>query len=185
MTTLGKLITVPLLVFGLLLIALPSFVLGEYYCPVKWCIWTLIMDEGRNFALIFDSLASSQAATAPPSARSSVEIPMMTTDTPPAGSGRRMAPQVQSTATALGAEDISNTKLAKNQLVLLEQIEALRRTIDRQGAMLQALMKATVPSVPNGDPFPHTTDPPIPARTRRSEEQFDLGSDSEDEGLKV
>lgn len=34
----GRLITVPLLVFGLLLIALPSFVLG------------------RNFAIVFDAM---------------------------------------------------------------------------------------------------------------------------------
>lgn len=40
--------------------------------------------------------------------------------------------------------DLTNTKLAKNQYVLLEQIESLRKTIDKQGEMLEALTKALV-----------------------------------------
>jgi len=38
--------------------------------------------------------------------------------------------------------DLTNTKLAKNQYVLLEQIESLRRTVDKQGEMLATLMQA-------------------------------------------
>lgn len=40
--------------------------------------------------------------------------------------------------------DLTNTKLAKNQYVLLEQIESLRRTIDKQGEMLEMLTKAVI-----------------------------------------
>lgn len=40
--------------------------------------------------------------------------------------------------------DLTNTKLAKNQYVLIEQIESLRKTIDRQGEMLEVLTKAFV-----------------------------------------
>lgn len=36
--------------------------------------------------------------------------------------------------------DLTNVKLAKNQLVLLEQIDDLRRVIDRQGEVLERLM---------------------------------------------
>lgn len=41
---------------------------------------------------------------------------------------------------ARDSRDLTNVKLAKNQAVLLEQIESLRRTIDQQGEMLSALM---------------------------------------------
>ncbi len=39
-------------------------------------------------------------------------------------------------------KDLTNTKLAKNQYVLLEQIEALRQTVETQGEMLSVLMSA-------------------------------------------
>jgi hypothetical protein len=42
-------------------------------------------------------------------------------------------------------KDLSNTKLAKNQYVLLEQIESLRRTVEQQGEMLSTLMQALAP----------------------------------------
>lgn len=39
-------------------------------------------------------------------------------------------------------KDLTNTKLAKNQYVLLEQIEGLRQTVETQGEMLSVLMSA-------------------------------------------
>lgn len=48
------------------------------------------------------------------------------------------------TTTPRDTRDLSNTKLAKNQYVLLEQIESLRRTIDKQGEMLDLLTRAMV-----------------------------------------
>lgn len=47
-------------------------------------------------------------------------------------------------ASTRDSRDLSNTKLAKNQYVLLEQIESLRKTIDRQGEMLENLTKALI-----------------------------------------
>lgn len=48
---LGRLVTVPLLVFGLLLIALPTFVLGREFSIV----WDLMKEQqvGHNSAVLF------------------------------------------------------------------------------------------------------------------------------------
>ncbi|EIW69492.1 hypothetical protein TREMEDRAFT_30526 [Tremella mesenterica DSM 1558] len=158
---LGKLLTTPLLLFGLLLIALPSFVLG------------------KNFAIVFDAMAAHQAKHGPSitsSARNSLDrpsspplnmmenangtplLPLTSEPLPP------MAPKNPSTPAAAGPQaqhrtpgppmrmwdgdadprnkdrDLTNTKLAKNQLVLLEQIAVLQRALDRQGEMLERLL---------------------------------------------
>ena len=71
---LGKLLTVPLLMFGLLLIALPSFVLG------------------RNFAIVFDAMnkqAPTRMATAENTPRVSVDMAPPTT-----ASSMQMTPNV-------------------------------------------------------------------------------------------
>ncbi|ORY25736.1 hypothetical protein BCR39DRAFT_471139 [Naematelia encephala] len=185
-SSLGKLLTVPLLMFGLLLIALPSFVLG------------------RNFAIVFDAM-TTQAPSAIASGRASMERP----PTPPATSlpqpsahapllptsieptprrGNSPNPSGTSNANRLprmwdgGSEavesknkerDLTNIKLAKNQLVLLEQIDDLRSTIDRQGEMLERLMLALNVKadaiVAKGK-----------ARANGDEDQFALGSDDDD-----
>lgn len=54
-------------------------------------------------------------------------------------------PGVGGTSTAKSSsrdKDLTNTKLAKNQYVLLEQIESLRQTLETQGEMLSVLMTA-------------------------------------------
>ncbi|WWC61355.1 uncharacterized protein I303_103936 [Kwoniella dejecticola CBS 10117] len=174
----GKLITVPLLMFGLLLIALPSFVLG------------------RNFAIVFDAMTAR--VHKPPSnissPRSSLEVPpppstllqknqsapllnnFSSTSTPvgplsaPVSRSRAVSPlppsgnmvPSSSASSARGINnlpkmwdggdipqtsnmskgDLTNVKLAKNQFVLLEQIDNLRKTIDRQGDLLSRLAAA-------------------------------------------
>ncbi|OCF35291.1 hypothetical protein I316_02837 [Kwoniella heveanensis BCC8398] len=186
---LGKLITVPLLMFGLLLIALPSFVLG------------------RNFAIVFDAMTRQSQAPRPSSSTSSprgslegeappptslppdssISAPLLPTiasslSTPLPGTAatsrsRAISPlpphsavttnMVPSSSASSGRgmgniprmwdgsidgsgiaekgmkeRDLTNIKLAKNQLVLLEQIDSLRRTIDRQGDILARLAGA-------------------------------------------
>lgn len=157
-TALGKILSVPLLLFGLLLIALPSFVLG------------------RNFAIAYDALSAHASAamnqSLHASPRSSGEAsrpqspgltpigeetstpllpvtkarPRSTSPNPPdqarmwAGDPSKHTPAPPGgAAKPVKDKDLSNTKLARNQYVLLEQIEALRQTIDRQGEMIAAL----------------------------------------------
>jgi len=102
--------------------------------------------------------------------------------------------------------DLTNIKLAKNQLVLLEQIDGLRKTIDKQGEILMKLMEGLKldtqvsvsmmpPSVNVREhdvaPGPATNGlqgyPETPSKSSRGksrvsgEEQFALG-DSDEEG---
>ncbi|KAL7422184.1 hypothetical protein Q5752_002830 [Cryptotrichosporon argae] len=162
-SALGKLLTVPLLMFGLLLIALPSFVLG------------------RNFAIVFDAMSSlvnqklhstpaspdaspilAPVHLPPPDATSAPLLPT----TAPAPKARAPSPilSVPMAETASGSaigrstprmwegeegrdargreRDLTNIKLAKNQLVLLEQIDLLKQALERQGEMLETLMAA-------------------------------------------
>ncbi|KAL1411194.1 hypothetical protein Q8F55_002145 [Vanrija albida] len=169
-SALGKLLSVPLLMFGLLLIALPSFVLG------------------RNFAIVYDAMVHvvPQVPTPddspPPSPRRGgvltpvdeadsvpllpVTAPILAAPSPQphvkeSSSGSLSQPKMwdplaqglpaSSSTTPQPPRDkgLTNTKLAKNQFVLLEQIDALRRvvekqgeTIDRQAQMMVQLLEA-------------------------------------------
>ncbi|WVQ98521.1 hypothetical protein IAU59_005647 [Kwoniella sp. CBS 9459] len=230
---LGKLITVPLLMFGLLLIALPSFVLG------------------RNFAIVFDAMTRQSQATRPlsnvTSPRDSMEAeapppptslptdgssaaPLLPTiasslSTPLPGTAASTRPRAispipphsamtsnmvpsssASSARGLGTvprmwdgsldgsgvtekgmkeRDLTNVKLAKNQLVLLEQIDSLRRTIDRQGDILARLAAALEEKDGRSSSIPtRRSDVGASGATRHNvndENQFSLG-ESDDEG---
>ena len=81
------------------------------------------------------------------------------------------------------AGDLTNIKLAKNQLVLLEQISLLQRTVERQGEMLERLLEAggmkPGSRIMNGEAGPSRLH-----RPSSNEHQFALGvSDDEREGL--
>ncbi|BEI85381.1 hypothetical protein CcaverHIS002_0507820 [Cutaneotrichosporon cavernicola] len=170
-TALGKILSVPLLLFGLLLIALPSFVLG------------------RNFAIVYDAMISfqAQAPSIQPTPRHSLDLdtPHDGTMTPVpeeagpllpvsntvkrgsspnpvkmwAGDPNKFTPPIPtvpgiptSSSKAARDKDLTNTKLAKNQYVLLEKIEALRQTVETQGEMMSVLMAALAES--NGVEIP-------------------------------
>jgi len=109
---LGRLITLPILVCGLLLITLPSFVLGREF-SIVWEQMTgrLQRDEGHEIESPTDS---------------SFPFPYPYPPTP-VGAG------TQST-------DLSNRKLAQNQTELSSQIDELRATVEVQGQMLQRLL---------------------------------------------
>lgn len=77
-----------------------------------------------------------------------------------AGDPNKLTPAIHGTsgASAKAAardKDLTNTKLAKNQYVLLEQIEALRQTVETQGEMLSVLMSALADK--NGVAMPSPT----------------------------
>ncbi|KAK8869982.1 hypothetical protein IAR55_000552 [Kwoniella newhampshirensis] len=183
---LGKLLTVPLLMFGLLLIALPSFVLGRNFAIVFDAMTQQLPNPVSNLTSPRESLDESeevqQSSTAPaPSTETTYNTPLLPTIAPsnsstplPSARSRAISPmpaQQSSGMIASGSttsqrvgpagvprmwdggvdgfggdpksaakeRDLTNVKLAKNQLVLLEQIDSLRRTIDRQGEMLARL----------------------------------------------
>ncbi|KAF7977194.1 hypothetical protein HWV62_4441 [Athelia sp. TMB] len=96
---LGRLVTLPLLVFGLLLIALPSFVLG------------------REFSLVWEKMTA--------------ETHVLDSDEPDS--------PLMSTTTA--PQDLSNLKLAENQMELSLQIEDLKSTVDAQRVLMERLLQ--------------------------------------------
>lgn len=99
---LGRLITLPLLVFGLLLIALPSFVLG------------------REFSLVWEKMTADTQMF--DHAETDGDSPVIPTTSLP--------------------QDLSNFKLAQNQLELSQQIEELKGTVEAQRVLMEQLLKA-------------------------------------------
>ncbi|KAK0457996.1 uncharacterized protein EV420DRAFT_1748335 [Desarmillaria tabescens] len=111
---LGRLVTLPLLVFGLLLIALPSFVLG------------------REFSIVWEKMTENQRQ--PIDELDIVDSPTLT----------RPLFSTSSASSASGSskkKDLSNRKLAQNQTELSRQIEQLSATVEAQGAMIQRLLQ--------------------------------------------
>jgi len=100
---LGRLVTLPLLVFGLLLIALPSFVLG------------------REFSIVWEKMTYKQSQQ---DEDHDLDSPVEMRNVPVARADR----------------DLSNRKLAQNQMELSNQISELRGTIDAQGEMIKRLL---------------------------------------------
>ncbi|TFK33509.1 hypothetical protein BDQ12DRAFT_700737 [Crucibulum laeve] len=111
---LGRLVTLPILVFGLLLITLPSFVLGREFSLV----WNR-MNKGR-LSKASDEEDFSFAADPhnPNEALLHVETP-------------------HSNAPA----DLSNMKLAQNQTELSRQISELSATVETQGKLIRRLIE--------------------------------------------
>ncbi|WWD15742.1 hypothetical protein CI109_100164 [Kwoniella shandongensis] len=180
---LGKLLTVPLLMFGLLLIALPSFVLGRNFAIVFDAMTQQLPKPISNMTSPRESLDEQDPSQQPlmvpaPPTETTFNTPLLPTVAPsvsgtpvPTARPRAISPLPPQQGTGmiasgsassqragiprmwdggvdgLGSDpksaakerDLTNVKLAKNQLVLLEQIDSLRRTIDRQGEMLARL----------------------------------------------
>lgn len=185
---LGKLLTIPLLMFGLLLIALPSFVLGRNFAIVFDAMTSQAAKAVRTFLLLscvhpsctlipqpsivssarasLDSPRQPISATAP-SGSSAPLLPTSSQDTLPpypASGPSRIKPSPNDTPTAPGRRevtprmwdggldgppvvprdmvkgDLTNVKLAKNQLVLLQQIDSLRQQIEKQSDVMTRLM---------------------------------------------
>ncbi|WRT66932.1 uncharacterized protein IL334_003897 [Kwoniella shivajii] len=223
---LGKLITVPLLMFGLLLIALPSFVLGRNFAIVFDAMTAKVPKPTSNMTSPRESFEAIQPATSLPTESSSAPLLPIISNTPtplvpstaPMGRPRAISPHPSSGGMVPSASassgrglgnlpkmwdggpdltplnsmsekmrgDLTNVKLAKNQIVLLEQIDSLRRTIDRQGDLLSRLASALevkeVPIVLTANELSKNS---IEGRRHEIGEkyQFALG-ESDDEGYK-
>ncbi|KAG1780558.1 hypothetical protein EV702DRAFT_964112 [Suillus placidus] len=111
-SVLGRLITVPLLAFGLLLIALPSFVLGREFSLA----WEQMADNGVSLCSAFQNITRES-------------------DTAMAAFDHRLESQLSEPL-----KDLSNRKLAQNQTELSQQISELRTTVEMQGEMIQELL---------------------------------------------
>ncbi|KAF8956806.1 hypothetical protein BDZ97DRAFT_1847600 [Flammula alnicola] len=110
---LGRLITLPILVFGLLLITLPSFVLG------------------REFSLVWEKMTQDRAEDEISDNRNATDPPYS-----PVLSARRHPDPPRTPS-----RDLSNMKLAQNQTELSRQIEELAATVEVQGRMLHRLLE--------------------------------------------
>ncbi|TIC35253.1 voltage-gated potassium channel [Wallemia mellicola] len=135
-TTIGRLITLPLLIFGLLLIALPSFVLG------------------RNFSIVWDTVTSHQNVEATPRRRNYVTVPSSGFGVPsepepifdahnPYGS-----PTYATARPRVGIqqnsqlESIPEASTSSVQYNVVDEIKSLRLAIDQQSRDMRILMEA-------------------------------------------
>ncbi|TIB83797.1 voltage-gated potassium channel [Wallemia mellicola] len=135
-TTIGRLITLPLLIFGLLLIALPSFVLG------------------RNFSIVWDTVTSHQNVEATPRRRNYVTVPSSGFGVPsepepifdahnPYGS-----PTYATARPRVGIqqnsqlESIPEASTSSAQYNVVDEIKSLRLAIDQQSRDMRILMEA-------------------------------------------
>ncbi|KDR71234.1 hypothetical protein GALMADRAFT_254051 [Galerina marginata CBS 339.88] len=144
---LGRLITLPILVFGLLLITLPSFVLGREFSHV-WEKMTQGQgldrgeDDGRerypsfNPSSPISPIYSARPRSAvPPSASASARGALSYTQNQPQNQGLRQRDPAPT------ARDLTNLKLAQNQTELSAQIEELAAAVEGQGRVLGRLME--------------------------------------------
>ncbi|KAJ8517447.1 hypothetical protein ONZ45_g5391 [Pleurotus djamor] len=111
---LGRLVTLPLLLFGLLLIALPSFVLG------------------REFSIVWERMNQHHRPNDDPDSPSHPSFDHNLFGAPP--SSRSESQQ------SARDRDLSNFKLAQNQTELSSQISELRTLVEMQGKHIQRLM---------------------------------------------
>ncbi|KAF9546671.1 voltage-gated potassium channel [Agrocybe pediades] len=143
---LGRLITLPILVFGLLLITLPSFVLGREFSHV-WEKMTTDRpssdangdggEQGSGRGRENPTISPYSPISYPMSAisRPSIDAPGRTPYYP------RTPSHSHSSSTGIRQRDLSNLKLAQNQTELSRQIEELRETMEAQGKLLMRLLE--------------------------------------------
>ncbi|KAI0047162.1 voltage-gated potassium channel [Auriscalpium vulgare] len=137
---LGRLITIPLLVFGLLLIALPSFVLGREF-SIVWNEMTTgqLPQTPRlgSFTPIINRIASQSRAHIPLSS-----TPNMAADAEePRPRPAALDFAASGASTSQRELDLTNRKLAQNQTELSRQITELRAVMERQGEMLKLILE--------------------------------------------
>ncbi|EMD40160.1 hypothetical protein CERSUDRAFT_112369 [Gelatoporia subvermispora B] len=119
---LGRLITLPLLVFGLLLIALPTFVLGREFSLV----WDYMKEHQGSGEVMFDAGADPLSSPMLQRVRS---VPDLRLDASHADPWRTARPR-------------SNGRLSEDELDLRTQVSELKVALERQGEMLQRIMQS-------------------------------------------
>ncbi|TIA89819.1 hypothetical protein E3P99_01896 [Wallemia hederae] len=139
-TTIGRLITLPLLIFGLLLIALPSFVLG------------------RNFSIVWDTVTTHQNAESTPRRRPYASVPTAAGfDIPsepepifdsrnpygsPSNAVLRPGVGARRSTQPEGSGGASTSASASTDLNVVDEVKSLRLAIDQQSRDIRILMDA-------------------------------------------
>ncbi|EKM51766.1 uncharacterized protein PHACADRAFT_150437 [Phanerochaete carnosa HHB-10118-sp] len=118
---LGRLITVPLLVFGLLLIALPTFVLGREFSAV----WDLMKEKEVNERSHFTTPLTSPLARNSNAARSTWDV--------------RLDSLAAEAMMPLGV--MNRRQSERDRAELSSQIAELRAVVEGQGEMLRRMME--------------------------------------------
>ncbi|EKM79679.1 hypothetical protein AGABI1DRAFT_59386 [Agaricus bisporus var. burnettii JB137-S8] len=150
----GQLVTVPILFCGLLLISLPSFVLG------------------REFSLVYERMTSQQEQRRENNEDGNEEngpddittqnhlLYALSPLIPPArssggggggGSRRHPMPTTPTSTSTPTNGDLSNLKLAQNQTELSRQISELAATVEVQGRLLKRLVTVLDVEDPSGE----------------------------------
>ena len=137
---LGRLLTVPLLIFGLLLIALPSFVLGREFASVWEGMHTHMNDLTDPQSAANDLHNLETPLPSPVNSRhrhlsssgSTQASPAPHSYPPLSSAGAAVLSNTSASSTLAQRTDLSNRKLAQNQTMLSQQVEALRQVVERQ-----------------------------------------------------
>ncbi|KIK06346.1 hypothetical protein K443DRAFT_129929 [Laccaria amethystina LaAM-08-1] len=125
---LGRLVTLPILVFGLLLITLPSFVLG------------------REFSLVWEKMTLDRRENDQENPDSPIDILRQ-----PLRTSYHQDIHSASASNFKHRGDLSNLKLAQNQTELSTQIGDLREQMEAQGRSIERLL-ALLEGRPGGKP---------------------------------
>ncbi|PPR00316.1 hypothetical protein CVT24_004603 [Panaeolus cyanescens] len=131
---LGRLITLPLLVFGLLLITLPSFVLGREFSHV----WERMNrdKEKEDDSTNPNGYSRTPLSPIPLGGPYSSTYPSYPSYPPhPHGQNTPYPPAPRS-----ARPDLSNMKLAQNQTELSRQIDRLGEVVEEQGVLIRRLV---------------------------------------------
>ncbi|KAJ3536670.1 hypothetical protein NMY22_g5926 [Coprinellus aureogranulatus] len=161
---LGRLVTLPILVFGLLLITLPSFVLGREFSLV-WGVMTAevkqsgsreeLSQEPESEGLLPSVRRRSEEGGTPGEGIDELEagegVEGSAYPPPPHSPRLRLRPHPSApdassydpflSQPVSASRDLSNMKLAQNQTELSRQIEELRAVVERQGRLLEGLVE--------------------------------------------
>ncbi|KAH9889956.1 voltage-gated potassium channel [Cubamyces lactineus] len=129
---LGRLITLPLLVFGLLLIALPTFVLGREFSLV----WELMEENQKTYEAEDDAEAINDPLASPMLSRSRSVRDLAST------TGLWQHAQEEITRTRRVSGNPPPMARTQSQAELTAQIAELRAKVDAQEEMLRRIMDA-------------------------------------------
>ncbi|EFI27342.1 hypothetical protein CC1G_14815 [Coprinopsis cinerea okayama7 len=124
---LGRLITIPILVFGLLLITLPSFVLGREFSLV----WHSMQKKKRREAA---GASTSDPRSASRDSSDAILFGPYNPATP------FMYPPMHIPISSSASRDLTNMKLAQNQTELSHQIDELKGIVEEQGKLIGRLV---------------------------------------------
>lgn len=130
---LGRLLTLPLLVFGLLLIALPSFVLGREFSLV----WEEMTKDG---VCVIKHSKSSNLTRFSIQAFENINT-HIEPDSLPSSPTLSRHPRPRRRSSSRRPKQLSTYKLAQNQIELANQVEELKKMLQAQERLVSKLVE--------------------------------------------